>query len=356
MSDLNTLIQFFAAIYVTISLDNVLLRRFWSPNLYGIAKKALGKFDFALSTPLRESLICDIKQSANRVDRQSRQRGCFVLINCIYLLIYIAFENRLTDRYDEIIYSEYYIRLCSLAATIFCSIGIYIYGIFKWNQWRGIVKSCLLVVVIYILFYIISSLVWQDEWALILYNNRLILFIKMLVLLCISLPIIMRLTLNWIYSEVFIDSLTASLSIENDKYMKTRKGIDEKDSSLCDPAYSGVITNLFVQNSHNADLQDSEFKKALVDRLIVACKFKPSWELLRYYFIHRKDADNAKDDKTSNVTNNSIEYALPQNDDFEALCAEYESTNVSIKTFCRNKNINIDKFRSYRNNRLKGRT
>jgi hypothetical protein len=357
MSDLNTIIQFFAAIYVTISLDNVLLRRFWSPDLYGIAKKALSKFDFALSTPLRESLIEDIKKSASRVDCQSRQRGCFVLINCIYLLIYIAFETHLTVNYDEVIYKAYYIQLCSMVATIIGSIGIYIYGVFRWNQWRGVVKSSFLVVGLYILIHIISNVIWQKAWTstIHIYNNRLILLIKIFVLLCVSLPIIIRLTLNWIYSEVFINSLTESLTIENDKYVKTRKGIEEKDSRLCDPDYSSVITTLFVQNFHNADLQDSEFKKALVDRLIVACKFKPSWELLRYYLKHRKDMDNTIGTEITNQLNHITEYALPQNDaDLESLCIEYASIqDMSIADFCKMKNIAVSQFKRYRKDKFK---
>lgn len=54
LSDLNTIVQFFSALYVTIAIDNMMFNRFWTPDVFAVVENALKKFDFALSTPKQQ--------------------------------------------------------------------------------------------------------------------------------------------------------------------------------------------------------------------------------------------------------------------------------------------------------------
>lgn len=56
LSDLNTIVQFFSALYVTIAIDNMMFNRFWTPDVFAVVENALKKFDFALSTPKQQEL------------------------------------------------------------------------------------------------------------------------------------------------------------------------------------------------------------------------------------------------------------------------------------------------------------
>lgn len=70
LSDLNTIVQFFSALYVTIAIDNMMFNRFWTPDVFAVVENALKKFDFALSTPKQQELLNVIKNRSVEIDKR----------------------------------------------------------------------------------------------------------------------------------------------------------------------------------------------------------------------------------------------------------------------------------------------
>lgn len=97
LSDLNTIVQFFSALYVTIAIDNMMFNRFWTPDVFAVVENALKKFDFALSTPKQQELLNVIKNRSVEIDTSARREGAFYLMLCVSLLIYFAFEGLLSE-------------------------------------------------------------------------------------------------------------------------------------------------------------------------------------------------------------------------------------------------------------------
>ncbi len=56
ISTLSTYVQFLAAIYVTICIDNLIGRRFWTPNYYETVINELSIFKKYFSTSKQEML------------------------------------------------------------------------------------------------------------------------------------------------------------------------------------------------------------------------------------------------------------------------------------------------------------
>lgn len=79
LSDLNTIVQFFSALYVTIAIDNMMFNRFWTPDVFAVVENALKKFDFALSTPKQQELLNVIKTGLLRLIQAQEEKGLFIL-------------------------------------------------------------------------------------------------------------------------------------------------------------------------------------------------------------------------------------------------------------------------------------
>lgn len=90
LSDLNTIVQFFSALYVTIAIDNMMFNRFWTPDVFAVVENALKKFDFALSTPKQQELL-------NVILVPIVMR---IVINWLYSTVYVKYlDVRLTEEY-----------------------------------------------------------------------------------------------------------------------------------------------------------------------------------------------------------------------------------------------------------------
>ena len=128
LSDLNTIVQFFSALYVTIAIDNMMFNRFWTPDVFAVVENALKKFDFALSTPKQQELLNVIKNRSVEIDTSARREGAFYLMLCVSLLIYFAFEGLLSETNQ--------CRCCFVILMDMAMVfGLYIIGAFEWKRW-----------------------------------------------------------------------------------------------------------------------------------------------------------------------------------------------------------------------------
>lgn len=132
MNELNTIVQFLSAIYLTITIDSLMFKRFWTPNLYGIVSEELKKYDFALSSPVRQQLLSVIKGYGNEVDEKSRRRGSYFLALCITMLFVFSIETSLSLKE----WSYLVLLLASIVGGV-----TYILGVFLWKRWRHVIYS-----------------------------------------------------------------------------------------------------------------------------------------------------------------------------------------------------------------------
>ena len=92
ISELNTFIQYLAALYFTICIDGAFFRRFWSPDYYRLVTENIGQYKFQQSQTLKDKLNKAIKEHAEKIEDHSIKRGVFMLLYCLFYLIFIVFE------------------------------------------------------------------------------------------------------------------------------------------------------------------------------------------------------------------------------------------------------------------------
>ena len=92
ISQFSSFIEFLAAIYVSMSLDNDFCKRFWTPDFFKEIDNVFG--DFQIENKLvYDKIKGSIKDKSENIQNSSLKRGGFMLGFCVFLLIYIGFED-----------------------------------------------------------------------------------------------------------------------------------------------------------------------------------------------------------------------------------------------------------------------
>lgn len=94
ISMFSSFIEFFAAVYVTMAINNDFCENFWTPRYYEELKNILEKYDFQGSTALFERINGDIKDRYEMVQGKAHYRGCLMLFLCVSFLIFIGLEQK----------------------------------------------------------------------------------------------------------------------------------------------------------------------------------------------------------------------------------------------------------------------
>lgn len=351
LAELNTIVQFLAALYVTITIDNIVIRRFWTPDLYMIIKKTLSKFDFALSSPAQESLLMSIQGSAAIVEKQSRLRGAYFLMLCISMLVFNCFESNITDTASPVFYFSILITL--IVACLF-----YISGMYWWTQWRNVIICYVILLVLFTLNVLLPLhiaifngwITWMTSHV-----STIILLDKIILIALLSTPILIRLFLNWLNSSVYVNCLNEKLNKEYESYKTTADAIKTKNRKNCDAKYDAVYKDVFYSNTLTEDNVNTAIVKKLVEYLEKTCAPMTSWQLIRYRIKNRKAINNAEKAKTLPTS-----YELPsgnqtseQNVSFakitDAMIVEYNNlVGVSLIDFAKRKGIDATAFKRER--------
>lgn len=351
LNELNTLVQFLAALYVTITIDNLVIHRFWTPDLYAIVRKTLSKFDFALSSPAQDGLLTTVQSSAAIVEKQSRLRGVYFLMLCISILTFNCFESNISVVDIPIFYF-------SILITLTVAFLLYVYGVYRWTQWRSVIISYIILLAVFVLNVLlplsVNRFIGWTIWAT--SNVSTILFWdKFCLIVLLSIPILIRLVLNWLNSSVYVKCLTEKLNKEYDSYKKTADAIKTKNQKDCDKKYDAVYKDVFYSNTLTEDNVNTAIVKKLVEYLETTCAPMTSWQLIKYRIKDRKSIDRAQNTKASPTSyelptsNQTIEHNTTYVKITDAMIIEYNSlAGVSLIEFARNKGVDAAAFKRER--------
>ena len=346
--DLGILIQFLAAIYVTISWDNLMFHRFWSPDYYALVNRQLSVISKEFSSNKLEQLRNQIQKKECFLESKSRKRGVFMLLISLTLMVYIGFEKTLPVNYTPIDLQNHNVPLVALC---FFSGVFLIVSHWTLHTWKKTI-GCFFVVLIFF----IVSLCFQSGMS---YNTDVwnpCYCAKPLMVIILILPILYQLYVNWLYSKAYVVYLHIAITQEKDSYLSSKKGIDEGKEELISEDYNKVIKKLYVQNI-KGDKALTTINDFLFERLKNVCNPPTPFTLLRVWW------NNRKVDVTQGVEDVSeIEEALPiadtftenENVLFNKLFSEYENLKpkISLKSFCNEKKVDYEKFHEYHKHKI----
>lgn len=183
ISDLSSFIEFMAAVYVSMILDTQITRNFWTPNI----QRAITDVVISLKDPQKQELFSEIiSRTQEGIKLSSQKKGTYMVISCVFLLIYCGFETSMSDE---------------LLIWLIPNIGILLFGKWFLRKWKYIVFIHIFLASLFMFaaFNIFPAYLSDFVIPSIYLSGVIVIF-----LLC---PILWHLFYNWIYSSVYVGYL-----------------------------------------------------------------------------------------------------------------------------------------------------
>jgi len=334
-SPLATIVQFLGAIYVTIVFDNVLFRRFWSPDFYTLLDMQLKRYDLPRTTQISNWLE-SVKQQNRQFQENSRKRGTIFLYASFMILTGISIVGKDDDNLQWPI-----LTLCC------CTYLMWAFMTKVMNRWIWL----LLGLVISTILFAVSFL--YNPFDIQLTGRCDIVRLALIVVLLI--PICYQILKSWLSSTALKCYYTQQLKIIHDEYNEAKYAITQQDSSKIPETYKQAFVNAsFVQNNKE-DVQLTNVNNRLKDQLSKLSK-DISWSMLIKAYLSNPPENEEKKSYTLKDENDSISeynkhYQLSTNiSDIEHKSKLYDESTPrpKIKEFCKIHKIDEQTFRDYR--------
>ncbi len=338
ISDLSSFVEFFAAVYVTMAVNNDFCSNFWTPQYYKEMEILLSKYHFSWSSSMSNELNETIKQNYTKVQKNARLKGTILLILCIFLLISMGFENE--DNYKDITYHTP-ILYCILFTFI-----VLIFSKFLLKNWRYVLG----VIAIYVIIFILTKF---SHWEY--FNQNKIIewmfgYRKYLLILIIILPICHQIYIYWIYSSIYKGYLKHRTNEENRKYVSSMEGIKNRQKNKVDKIYLDKWTDSkFHQPS--GDITITDFNDVLFNQLLKSATptqfdLLKSWIKFKFSKLCKKNSP-----QNSDITDNNLQYIKSPLSKYKKqdYSNEYKDYSIwkkkqspvkrNLKSFCNERNI-----------------
>lgn len=210
ISNLSSLIQLFAGIFLTMCLDNKVLRRFWTkdnPDRITVAFENL-----KMPEEVKPFAKTPTESLSKSFENRTTKRGTLMFILSVFLLIVIGFEKGIATHTGYLGLSCSYI-LFAIATVIYfmCDRSIM-------KEWLvGYRNIFYLLVGYFFLIIVVPFFPWYRPWGM-QFSLWLKIIAKVCIVIAIILPVVWSLFVNWLYSKYYLNYVVSEVTTEIDDY------------------------------------------------------------------------------------------------------------------------------------------
>lgn len=245
MSSFSSLIEFVAAIYVTMSLDTLFSKSFWTPDYVKKVEATLSAV--GIPTTLINKLSNVISDTSDKEQRKGSLLGILMLMYSVSLLVCIGFEPAEMSKITIIIGYNNAITFSAIMVLL-CFVGL---SFCKKISFKTILFFGAVLVGISIVAFILF-----DEMTIIHQPWR-----EIIVIVALLFPILIQLFRNWLYSTIYLKYMEQKVGICYRKYDEALRFNGNEITSI-DPKYQNAVhTAMRTQTSQ--DKRIDEFVKIL---------------------------------------------------------------------------------------------
>lgn len=320
ISDFSPLIELFAAIYLTITVDDLLFRRFWTPDYAKKLEKEMEQIK--MPAMAKRSTIEKASCLSSLEENRSRKRGAIMFGLSVILLVVIGFE-------------EYFKPLGDigqaglLALLVLVVLIIYFFDDFLLKSWWSVLISVIIVPLSIgtaaIALPNISGyeVFAKEEHAGYILATRLFLVCSLI------LPVLWQLFRNWIYTRYYLGYIIGQTKDKAKDYNEALR-YDHTKQKVKDVALEYHDAVLQVVAAGSGDRQITPFLDILKENL-AKIEFVPTiWPLLK---------DSYRSYKKNHVGRRKL----------KKLYKKYQTILPAPKMekFCGDEGISFEKFKSY---------
>ena len=281
----NTLIQFLAAIYVTLSFDTWLFKSLWSMKYVEWIKNKLKERDLDKSSNIFNQLKYNIESNAATIEKHSRVRGVYLLLYCIFYMWnagYAVSDNSM------------------ISFSIITILVLFIFLFVK--LWQNRLLWSVIIWSFFVLIYIVLN--FGDLSICMKYNviSSFVNSIGILGTMIVLFPLVFQVFINWLYTENYYYILIDKIRTELDLFEKAR---------ACDRAedvpdeYNQAFSQAYFdqRNDGETDTIVSNLMRIQSNRLNEVTQKRSFCDLLIYAITHIMRKREDKELFTMNIDN-----------------------------------------------------
>ena len=348
IAQLSSFVEFFSAVYVTMSLDNTFCKDFWTPDYNKDIERIFNKYPFKDSL-IYKNLLDSTVSIAVRVQNSSRKKGGFMLAFCIFLLIYIGLEN------PQIADSLYYrLPLSYICGIVF--IFIIFFQKFLFRKWKNVF---LLIVLLAFAFWMLDScyslssdaeiISRADKFSIrgIKFEISLANLDQYILIATLIFPILHQLFSNWIYSRIYKKYLETGLAEEYKLYSESKDGIEQHDKSMVAKVYLTAFNDSYF---NNGDRNVTSLNNVLYERLLKITspsiyKLIYSYTLFQFCYLYNRLFSHSKESTNGNESEQLPGTAeIDYEKQYTNLLQFQRETKKSLREYCKVKGIDAKDF------------
>ena len=342
MSLLSSYIQFIAAVYLTMSIDQLFGRYFWSVYHY---KSINGLLQRAKVPSVNQKEILVVAKSTEEKEvKQSRKRGTYWLLICLLLLIYVGFETPM------ILFADIYSFYVVMPIAFF----IYTLGKYILNQWKKVYAAVGgLVILFFILKWIFIQHVSSYTSLHVESTSLELVYFKWAIIVAISLPIIVQMLRNWLYSHLYLKYVESHIYKCMNEYNAARAFKAGDEISEIAAIYHNAV-NHKVSKFKKEDEFIRDVSIIVSQEITKETKMPSLTMLLRTYFLSDKiELIQPKEQDYSEMLSESVGGSrgrhINESEMYEIYYQEYIHTSPIPKMdkFCKEKDIDYQEFKKF---------
>ena len=215
ISNLSSLIQLFAAIYMTMCFENTFLSRFWTQD----PRKKIAETLEQLHLPgdVRPIVQKRTESLPESFEKRMRKRGTFMFFVSVFLLIVIGFEKGIAT------HTGYLGLSCSYILFALATVILFICDRRIMKEWGVGYRNIFIFFAVYTLLIIgIPFLPWYGPfWMQFCFWLKL--SAKLSIIFAVVFPVVWSLYVNWLYSNYYLKYVISELEgVDDDEVIKER--------------------------------------------------------------------------------------------------------------------------------------
>lgn len=363
ISNYSTFIQIIAALYLTMSIDSLIYKRFWSLDYKRLVLSKLRIFKHDTSNQLECRLSNFIDRKQQQSEHDARIWGLHFCLFCFILLIFCGYEQ---DYIKEVIKEKMYMGI-PLLIYFFTMLLTTVFLFFMKNRYIYVIVSC----VIYSLLTIISIIICKEYNLQCLCDNSIYYFasknIELFIILIIVLPILIQLARLWIASKGYSYIIGQKFKEELLDYRQALNALKNNKPEDMPKSYHEASTAALCAKGNSVGDEDvkinNEFFTFLIKHLIEKMKEPSIDEQIKAAIkVAMKPDDSESSESSSEDAPIDDEIPTPESqsmdviDKYRDLINEYSKMQgVKITTFCSERNIDETEFRYARTELMKNK-
>lgn len=283
VSNYSSYLEFIGAVYFSMSLDEILTRKIWSPLDAKKQSRALDGLGVKDDKDFKQAVLDANKKKGEALQKELCKKSVIGLFIIAALLVFCGYEQCVEQT------CEVFLPILQLELAYTCTLFLVSLFALQWlifNKWKYVVFY---IVGIYTAFGIIShySLVFNNSKI----EDYVIRNIGLFVCTVVTIPILWQIFITWIHKSVFYGYIKSKIIRARNKHEDTMKRISEGDVANLPEEYKSIYMKISVKGdiSTRQALDDSltEYKGVLYNDIRTIGLKVRVYELLFSWFIHK---------------------------------------------------------------------